>query len=488
MTSKIEKNNIKIEDLSLVSYNGSFSNDLKNNSKINKKVCITGNIEDIKNPVAKNIRIFIPQQLNLKIKDSILQMKGDLFLNGEIKKPEIIGQLNVQNFINQNFNLSSANATLDFNKNNVVLNIPQLKFADSSIGINALISTDISEQFIIRNINLKSKYLNTDTLLMYKDSPALKKLPVNILDGKFYGERLLTNVYSKPLYLTAYTSDIKLKDNILELSNVASELFNGKLVGKIKYNLNDEQFDLNIMARGVSSESVFSLLSDKKETISGVMDFDSEVVGNLLLKDSLNGNIKFNINNGRMSSLGKLEHLLYAQNILADNMLRTSLSVVTKAITLKDTGLFKYLRGDIDISNGLMKIKSLQSQGPLMALYIKGIYNPMNDYANLTILGRLSDEVISGLGMFGDFSFNKLMIMLTGEEEKHNTIIADIEKIPQLPVRNTKEFRSIINGNIEKPSSVALFNWISYTQKSLKQKEVPMTDVKLPEFIKALPY
>ena len=110
----------------------------------------------------------------------------------------------------------------------------------------------------------------------------------------------------------------------------------------------------------------------------------------------------------------------------------------------------------------------------------------VNDYASLTILGRLSDEVISGLGMFGDFSFNKLMIMLTGEEEKHNTIIADIEKIPQLPVRNTKEFRSIINGNIEKPSSVALFNWISYTQKSLKQKEVPMTDVKLPEFIKVM--
>ena len=488
LNSKFEKNNIKIEDLSLSSASEKFPIDTKNNFKTNKKVCITGSIENIEKPSMKNLRIFIPQQLNLKIKDSNAQIKGDLFLNGDINNPEIIGQLNFQNFINQVFNLSFTNGSLDFNKNNVILNIPQLKLADSLLGMNALISTDVTKKLIIKNINLKSKYMNTDTLLMYKDLPIFNMFPIEILDGKFYIERLLTGLYSKSLYLTAFTSDIKLKDCIIELNNLSSELFNGKLVGSLKYDLDKEDFSSSIMARGISSESILTLLSDKKESISGILDFDSNITGNLLLKDSLNGNIKFNISNGRMTSLGKLEHLLYAQNILADNMLRTSLSVVTKAITLKDTGLFKYLRGDIDVHNGLLKIKSLQSQGPLMALYITGIYNPMSNHASLTILGRLTDEVIAGLGIFGDFSFNKLMIMLTGEEEKYNTIIADIEKIPQLPSRNTKEFRSIINGNIEKPSSVALFNWISYTQKSLKQKEIPMSDVKLPDFIKTLPY
>ena len=133
-----------------------------------------------------------------------------------------------------------------------------------------------------------------------------------------------------------------------------------------------------------------------------------------------------------MSTLGKLEHLLYAQNIVADNMLRTSLSVVTKAITLKDTGLFKYLRGDIYMDKGIANIRMLQSQGPLMALYIKGQYNPMNDYAKMVVLGRLSDEVMSGLGAFGDFSLNKLMVMLTGEDPKYNIVPEDFEKILQL--------------------------------------------------------
>lgn len=486
--SKFEKNSLKIEDLSLVNFTGRFSDDLKLNLKGQKVVNISGIIEGLKDPIFKNIRIFIPQQLNINFLDTIAQIKGDVFVNGAITKPEIVGQLIVQNFINQQMQLSLSNCTLDFNKNNFVLNAPLVKIADSSIGINALISTDISNSILVKNINIKSKYLNTDTILMYKDAPLIKMCPINIADGKFYAERILANIYGSQLYLTGFTSDFKLFDDIITMKNITSELFNGKLSGDLNYNLRDEHYDSKVMVRGVSAEPIFSIVSTRKDSISGTMDFDAELKGELTSKQSLNGNIKFIVNNGRMSTLGKLEHLLYAQNVVADNMLRTSLSVVTKAITLKDTGLFKYLRGDIDLENGIANIKMLQSQGPLMALYIKGQYNPINDYAKMTILGRLSDEVVSGLGAFGDFSFNKLLVMLTGEDSRYNILSEDIEKLPQLPIKNTKEFRSVINGVIDKPSSVILFNWISYTQKSLKEKEIPMTNVKVPEFVESLPY
>ena len=47
-------------------------------------------------------------------------------------------------------------------------------------------------------------------------------------------------------------------------------------------------------------------------------------------------------------------------------------------------------------------------------------------------------------------------------------------------MKNTKEFRSIINGIIDKPSSVKMFNWISYSQKTLKQKDkFPLFSYKL---------
>lgn len=488
LASKLEKNSLKIDDLSLVGFSGKFSDDFKLNVKGNKKVVITGAIDDIAKPIFKNLRIFIPQQLNLNLYDTLAVIKGDLFINGSILTPEIVGQLLVQNLFNQQMQLALSNSTFDFNKNNIVINAPFAKLADTSIGINALISTNLTKELLIKTINIKSKYLSTDTILMYKDSPIMNIYPIRIQEGKFYSERILANVYGSPIYLMGFSSDFSLENEVLRLKNITSELFNGKMTGNLAYDLHDEHFDSQIMARGVSAEPIFSVVSTRKDSISGIMDFDLELKGELTSKESLNGKARFVVNNGRMSSLGKLEHLLYAQNVVADNMLRTSLSVVTKAITLKDTGLFKYLRGDVDLENGVAKIKMLQSQGPLMSLFIKGIYNPINNYANMLVLGRLSDEVVSGLGTFGDFSFNKLLIMLTGEEQKQAVLPEDYDKIPQLPMKNTKEFRSIINGNIDKPSSVLQFNWISYSQKSLKQKEIPMTEVKLPDFVESLPY
>ncbi len=486
--SKLENNTLKIEDLSVSSFNGKLSNDFKANLKGQKKIIVSGNIENLQNAVFKNVRVFVPQQLNVTFMDNVAQLKGDVFVNGKFNKPEIVGQITVQNFINQFLQFGATNMTVDFNKNIAVVNAPTVKIGDSSMGINSTISTDISKELYVKNISVKSKYMNTDTLLMYKDSPIAKALPLNVNEGKFYSEKALATIYNSPLYLSALNADFKLQNNKLELKNISSEIFNGKLAGSIDFNLKDENFNSRIQARGVSAAPIFDIVSTRKDTISGVMDFDANMQGNLSSKQSLGGDLKFIIHNGRMGTLGKLEHLLYAQNVIADSMLRTSLSVVTKAVTLKDTGLFKYLRGDITMKNGIANVKMLQSQGPLMTLFIKGQYNPVTDYAKLVVLGRLSDEVVSGLGAFGDFSFNKLMVMLTGEDTKYNLLPEDFEKLPPLPTKNTKEFRSVINGIVDKPSSVLLFNWISYTQKSYRQKDVPMTDIKVPEFIESLPY
>ena len=377
--------------------------------------------------------------------------------------------------------------TVDFNKSAGILNAPLVKIADSSMGVNVVFQTDFSKGLFIKNLNVKSKYVNTDTFLMYKDN-FISDFPINISEGKFYSEKALISIYNSPIYLSALSSDFSLKDNNLHLKNVFAEMFNGKLSATLDFNLRDESFKSKIQARGVSASPIFDIIAIKKDAVSGIMDFDTNLSGNISSKQSLDGNIKFVVHNGHMGTLGKLEHLLYAQNVVADNMLRTSLSVVTKAITLKDTGLFKYLRGDIDLKDGVANVKFLQSQGPLMSLYIKGVYYPLTDYAKLTILGRLSDEIVSGLGAFGDFSMNKLLIMLTGEEQNSKINGEDFEMLPQLPMKNTKEFRSIINGIIEKPASVIQFNWISYTKKSLKQHEVPNTPVKLPDFIESLPY
>ena len=79
--------------------------------------------------------------------------------------------------------------------------------------------------------------------------------------------------------------------------------------------------------------------------------------------------------------------------------------------------------------------------------------------------------------------------MLTGEDNnKYKIQTDDLINLPQLSVKNTKEFRSIINGPIDKTTSVLQFNWISYSEKSLKQREIPMTETKVPDFVESLAY
>jgi len=487
-TGKLEKNILKIDDLSILPLDEKVTINPKSNTKGTKRLIISGIIENIFEPTLKNIRVFIPQQLNLNINDTIAQIKGDIFLNGSLKQPEIVGQVTASNIINQFMQLYITNAAIDFNKNIAMLNAPIVKIADSSAGINASILTDLSNGIIIKNVGIKSKFLNTDTILIFKENSILEKFPLKVHDGKFYAERATATVYDSQVNLSALNGEFKMNNNILNVKNLSADMYNGKIGGTLDFNLRDDNFESNIQARSVSASPIFDIITTKKDTISGAMDFDAGLKGNLKSRQSITGEVKFIIHNGHLGTLGKLEHLLYAQNVISDSMLRTSLSGITKAITLKDTGLFKYLRGDIAMNNGIANINFLQSQGPNMAMFIKGQYNPITDYANINILGRISDEIIDSLGVFGDFSFNKLMIMLTGEENNLNIPTEDLDKLPQLQTRNTKEYKALINGILEKPSSVIRFNWISYTKKSLKQKEIPLSNTKLPEFLESLPY
>ncbi|MCQ2754034.1 MAG: hypothetical protein MJ231_03190 [bacterium] len=93
LSSKLEKNNLKIDDISIYSIVDKFSSDLKQNIKGQKKLILTGNIENVLSPSLKNIRVIIPQNMNIKYGETTAQIKGDLFLNGALNSPESRGQV-----------------------------------------------------------------------------------------------------------------------------------------------------------------------------------------------------------------------------------------------------------------------------------------------------------------------------------------------------------------------------------------------------------
>ncbi len=80
-----------------------------------------------------------------------------------------------------------------------------------------------------------------------------------------------------------------------------------------------------------------------------------------------------------MGVLGKFEHLLYAQNIISNNIFRATLIVAAKAVTVKNTGVYKQMKGKITFSNGWANIDWIKTQALKGFIYLTGrCYLPTN--------------------------------------------------------------------------------------------------------------
>ena len=248
----------------------------------------------------------------------------------------------------------------------------------------------------------------------------------------------------------------------------------------------------------MSAEPALADFTKVSNLLSGTLDFDTNNIKLIAgtetqMMQSLKGDVTFIVSNGQMGNLGKLENLLYAQNILGNNLLKNSLGSITKAVSIKKTGDFKYLKGKMSFLNGWANIKTLQTSGPAMSLYSTGKYNLLNNTINASVLGRLSNDVVEVLGPIGEFSFNKLLSSIPKIGQVSSALIEQMtvkpsgENLSMLPdltpkqTGETKAFKVILNGGIESTSSIKSFKWIANptsqeeAQKQEEQYKTPST-------------
>ena len=489
-SAKYSDSTLKIQDCSINSYNGIITNNHKKNLENTSKLCtITGDIENKKIPHIKNMKLSVIKTLPIRINHYSAKINGNLVINGKISSPEIIGNIRIPMLSYKYGGLSAKDISISLTKNLINFGSQNIKIFDNVLSVVGTAENNNFNKLKINTINIKSKKINMDNLSMFLIGAKKSNQNIEINNGTLFIENFILPTIIEPILVSELTSQIKLKNNIVYLSSISGNLYNGKILGNIKSNVNTNVYSGTIQGRGVSAGLLVKSLSKIKEDISGKLDFDMNLSSNIKSKLLNDANIRFIIKDGQMSTLGQVEHLLYAQNIINDKMLKTSLAVITRAISAKDTGLFKYLNGIIRINNEHIEIDSIKLFGPNMSLYVVGTCNSISNIANLEILGRLSNTMVSSLGAFGTFSMDKFKIALTGEDEEgYNKLQRGVENIPQLPQKNTKEFKAIISGPLEENSSVKSFMWISETEKEYKTKEIQQTNTELPKFIEKIPY
>lgn len=287
-------------------------------------------------------------------------------------------------------------------------------------------------------------------------------------------------------------SDISSKFSLMNytdfyLSELSAKAFDGKIKGKISYNIPKYLIGLDVVGSGLNSTDAVYGAVGIKNALTGILGFNAKLsmqgVTDREIMNSMKGNVNFDVKNGRFVGIGRLENLVMAQNISSNSILKAAISSLSTLSTVQETDKFKEINAEMTIANANATIQSIKVSGPLMSYFVKGTYYILPNSATLTILGRLDSKVVSCLGVLGDLSADKLLSyipkfgamtskilkQLTSDPANENTSL-----IPALSSGSTsyKDFKVIFNGPVESASSVRNFKWLSTcdtTQMNLKK-------------------
>ncbi len=483
----IENNILKINDISINAHSvnkslgSNFNSNLAGSSKV---LYAKGSISNLTGKVQNinSLNISIPNQAIISIpgfKNSKVQIKGDININGTTTNPTITGLINIPNASIPTLQTTAKNITVNATKNLIDIYCGQANVADSSMNIIATMNSNLNKGIYIKSMEFNATNINADTLTqMLNNLPQNAMAPgtdagITIANGKAKVDR----ISSGTIVATNITSDFNLHNNIFKLNNIEGIAYGGKIAGNVIYNLLYSNSAINMQGRNLAALSATYACTGVNNLMEGSLDFDAMDITTRGLTEeqiiqSLKGNVNFQVSNGQMGTLGKLENLLYAQNILANNVFKTTMGAVAGAVKVKKTGDFKYIKGQITLRNGWALLDKIQTSGPAMSMYITGKYNILTNYAQITALGRLSDEVVEVLGPIGNFSVNSLIASIPKIGPVTSSLINQMttnpagENLSLLPdlypsQQNTKEYKVIIDGKVDSTSSVKSFKWLA---------------------------
>ena len=488
-------NVLKINDIGLyglnhpININSNFKEKL---ATANKIANITGKIGGLTSKVQtlQNLRVLTPTTISASIpnmKNSELSAKADIVVNGSIVAPAIKGLVNVAQIAIPDFMFTGKDIAIEFNKDTILAKSPQIDLNGSKLAFNTSVSTNFVPNTIINDLTISSDDFDVDKVLeilaVMPQGEVAPSASVPVVINKGHGT--LKKVKSGTLVATNASGDFTLKDNLFKLKNLKATAYDGIVAGYVDYNIPYETVKANIQGRGMNANDAVTAVVGLKDQLVGKLDFDADIsmMGMVYEQQmkTLKGAVNFSLGAGQMGSLGRLEHFIYASNLMSQKFAQSTLNSVIQTLAPKNTGKFEYLKGHLTFNNGWAKIDPIHSGGPQMSLYISGSYNLLNNYANIEVLGRVAKEIVNVMGSVGDMSVSKLLSNFSSFGSSASNILNSynaikdektLAKVPQLVPENpdTKQFQVVIDGNVEKPSSVRTFKWLASEQEVAKAK------------------
>lgn len=502
-------NNVDIKNAGLyIAKTNGLSKTLSENVSADSQTALikaTGSYINSKNPALKNFNFIINDNCEFKspaIPNTYLTLKGSINADGYLTNPALRGNLIISSLNLPDYLIKLQAGNIVFNSDNINATLMGLDLNGSNMDVKAVISNKLTMPYLVQTLNADVSTLDLDKVLKVADkfaapapsatqtsssntqqastSASTALVPVTIQKGfaniaKFtMGELELTNI----------KSNFTLNNDLLNMTDMSATAYKGSVTGNIGYNLNTLAMSAKLKGEGIDANPAISAFLGIKDQVMGTLKFDSDVTLKGATLDeqlgSLNGTTTFEVTDGQLGSLGRLETYLGATNIMVSSVVKNQVSSVISTLLPYNSGKISYLKGNLKFTNGTVHFSPITSSGKEMALNINGKLNLLNNTGDLTIFGKLSENVASSLGVINNVSLDKLLNQLGtfGAVAKtmlgtFNTPISDsdIKSIPDLtPSSSFRTFKVLMSGNIYSASAVKSFQWAA-SQSAINSAE-----------------
>lgn len=467
------KLNLLVSKTKIQILEGSIFNNVQKLADISGSIENFNTLSNLKISIDNKISLVVPMYQNLSF-----DVLGNAFLNGKIDSFDINANLNLSNVVYKELNLYVEDLILNVKNSNFYVNIANSKILDFNFDLLAQGKYSL-EKVVVNSASFSSPYINLDAFQKYLNKA---KIPSNFNIQADNIQGTIATLEACSCLINSVKFDAKLNDNILTVQKFSAEAFNGTIQGNLNINLNDYKVRTELILKGLNVRHLSREIKELSIAASGKLSalISAEFCGfefNDIMK-TLDGYVKFNINDGELSQFAKLEKFLQAGNILSQSILKLTLNSTISTITKQNTGYFKTIEGTLKIKDSIANIQYIKTQGINMSLYMTGRFNLLSRNASLRVYGKIPSSIVNVMGSIGSFSLNHPVSKMPDDaKEIINSITSspfekmmsapipqeDIDKIPpllnQVSSTITREFIVLINGEIENISSIKYFKW-----------------------------
>lgn len=238
------------------------------------------------------------------------------------------------------------------------------------------------------------------------------------------------------------------KDGVLKLQSNKFDIADGISTLKVNADLIKNKYYLRLGVKDVDSNVMASSILGLPREISGKAMGLIELNSDASLK--LNGDIKFNIQNGTIEKVGYVQYILNVASLFRNPLAMISPATLGDLVNIPD-GNFDVIKGELKLKDNVIERIKIKSSASQLSSFVVGRYDLENNDATLRIYTKMSDKGEGFAGFLRNISLNSLANKISASSRKERDYYAsELEQLPKLKIgdNDAQVFLTKVDGDV----------------------------------------